>query len=184
MIMSSIGTGPMKSIMIDPGHGGADPGAVSCLGYNEKDLNLSIAKQLANQLKQAGWRVSMTRSTDTDVSLNERVALANVEKPDIFFSIHADSWTTAGPRGSTVFIAPQASDTSQATAEALILAMPAENNRGIKRANYRVLAKTKCPAVLIEMGFLSNPQDAKQLQDEAFQQNLVKRITKALLHLK
>jgi len=166
--------------MIDPGHGGADPGAVSCLGYNEKDLNLSIANQLTTRLKQAGWKVSMTRSVDMDVSLSERVALANVEKPDLFLSIHADSWTTTRPRGSTVFIAPRASDTSQVAAEALSTAMPAENNRGLKRAKYQVLVKTKCPAVLIEMGFLSNPQEAKQLQDRVFQQELVERITKAL----
>jgi len=180
LMLGSMGNGPTKTIMIDPGHGGLDPGAVSCLGYHEKDLNLSIANRLANGLKLAGWQVSMTRSIDMDVSLNERVALANSTKPDLFISIHGDAWTDPAANGCTIFVAPEASDTSRTLAEALSLIMPVKTNRGVKEANYRVLTKTKCPAILIETGFVSNPDDALMLQNTDWQNKLVERIIEAL----
>ena len=170
----------VRSIMIDPGHGGADPGAVSCLGYYEKDLNLSVANRLATQLKSAGWVVFMTRSVDMDVSLSERVALANVDAPDLFLSIHGDSWTDPVAKGCTLFVAPKASDKSREVAKAISSAMPVQHNRGVKEANFRVLAKTRCPAVLLEMGFLSNIDDASMLKSTDWQYSLVDSLVKAL----
>ena len=102
-----------KTVMIDPGHGGSDPGAISCLGYYEKDLNLQVAKKLSDALETAGWKVVMTRKIDMDVSLSERVALSNVENPYIFISIHADSWTTPEPTGCSIFVSTSASEKSK-----------------------------------------------------------------------
>jgi len=168
------------TIMLDPGHGGSDPGAISCLGYYEKDLTLKVANRLASELKSAGWKVIMTRDTDIFVSLDSRVVMANKENPNLFISIHGDSFTEPEPSGCTIFTSKVASDKSATTAMLLSHAMPVKTNRGVKQYNYRVLYKTKCPAVLIEMGFLSNTDDAMRMKSSAWQKQLARKITQAL----
>jgi len=162
------------TIMIDPGHGGKDPGAISVLGYHEKDINLAVGRQLAAMLRQRGYRIVMTRSRDVFVPLEQRCAMANRTHPDLFVSIHADSCDSPSITGYTLYTAPDASWQARDAAQDLVqaLARTGRESRGIKTAEYKVLMGTACPAVLVEMGYLSNTQEARHLRDGRAQQRL------------
>ncbi len=165
-------------IMIDPGHGGRDPGAVSVLGFYEKDINLKVAKRLASTLSRMGYRTILTRDNDVFVELEDRCALANRYNPDLFVSLHADSCASSSVTGYTAYVAPSASWRARQAAESFVgtLTQTGIDNRGVKTAKFRVLMDTTCPAVLIEMGYLSNQWEAKRLRNVNIQQRMAKAI--------
>ncbi len=165
-------------IMIDPGHGGRDPGAVSVLGFYEKDINLKVATRLASTLSRMGYRTILTRENDVFVELEDRCALANRYNPDLFVSLHADSCATPSVTGYTAYVAPSASWRARQAAESFVgtLTQTGIDNRGVKTAKFKVLTDTTCPAVLIEMGYLSNQWEAKRLRNVNIQQRMAKAI--------
>ena len=170
------------TIMIDAGHGGHDTGAISCLGYDEKDITLRVATYLAGMLQRKGFRTILTRDRDQFIELDERCAMANRTNPDLFISIHADSCDSPSVTGYTAYIAPSASWQSRRAAQGLIrtLAQTGMESRGVKTADYRVLVNTNCPAVLIEMGYLSNAWEAKRLQTSQVQQQVAAAIAQGI----
>ena len=166
-------------IVIDPGHGGRDPGAISPIGVREKDIVLPVALEVARLLRQAGHEVILTRQADIFVELDERAAVANRRDADLFVSIHADSAANPDARGFTVYVCRGASSDSRYLATAVVHSLDAGsdlNSRGVKAANYRVLVRTQCPAVLVELGYLSNRQDALMLRQDAVQRDLARHI--------
>lgn len=169
-----------KTIVIDPGHGGKDPGAISIHGFYEKTVNLSVALQVAQILRNKGHKVIMTRDSDVFIELEERAAIANRSRANIFVSIHADSCATSSKNGFTIYVARNGSTASTRLADAIDNCM-AQSKTGIssnsvRKADYRVLTHTRCPAVLIELGYLSNYWEAKQLRDVAMQKRLANAI--------
>jgi len=166
------------TIVIDAGHGGKDPGAIAVTGVYEKQINLAVARKLAKLLQRKGLTVIMTRQGDTYPKLEERAALANRRKADLFVSIHADS-ASPSAQGFTVYIAESASREARLMARAITRAMATtgQKNRGVREADYRVLVKTRMPAVLIELGYLSNRYEARRLQTSAFQDRLATAIS-------
>lgn len=171
-----------RRVVIDPGHGGKDPGAPSCLGYHEKSVNLAVGRDVARRLGTQGAAATLTREGDTFLELGDRAALANRLRADLFVSIHADSCNKPSVRGFTVYVARAASARSRSAARAIASAMTATglSSRGVQEANFQVLVGTTCPAVLIEMGYLSNTQDAALLRDAAFQGRMAEAITSAI----
>jgi len=165
-------------VVIDAGHGGKDPGAISCLGYYEKTINLQVARKVASLLGKKGLKVVMTRDSDRFLELEERAAIANRQKADLFVSIHSDSNPDSSRRGFTIFIARWASRSSNKAAQALTGAMSrtGSQSHGIRRANYRVLVQTKGPSVLVELGHLSNYRDASLLRNDSFQNLLAQAV--------
>ncbi len=161
-------------VAIDPGHGGRDPGTIGVYGVYEKDINLAVARKLAAELQRRGLTVTMTRQDDRYPELEDRAALANQRNVDLFVSIHCDSAPNSGAQGSTAYIAEAASSEAQSAAQAILrsLATTGLDSRGVRRENYRVLVQTESPAVLIELGYLSNAQEAAKLQNGAFQDRL------------
>lgn len=174
----------MKSIiMISPGHGGKDNGAV--YGYvQEDDTNLSIAYLLRCELWRRGYVVSMTRERDEFVSLSERVDFANEMRVDLFVSIHCDAFHKITARGMTSHVYPQCSKASRDTAHSIQMALstkfPKHQNRGVKESDFYVLERTKMPAVLIECEFLSNPETRRFLREPENQYSLAKAIAKGI----
>lgn len=170
------------TIMIDAGHGGHDPGAISCLDYHEKDVTLRVSQYLASLLQQKGFRTILTRDRDVFIELDERCAMANRANPDLFISIHADSCETPSITGYTAYIAPSASWQSRRAAQGLnrTLAQTGIESRGIKTADYRVLVNTNCPAVLLEMGYLSNAWEASRLRTSRVQQQVAAAIAQGI----
>jgi N-acetylmuramoyl-L-alanine amidase len=172
---------PRKStgcVVIDPGHGGKDPGATSCLGYHEKDVNLAVAGEVASLLKQRGVRAVLTQSNDRFIELEDRAAISDRYDPELFISIHADSSPSSSTRGFTLYVARSASWSSQQAADAISksLARTGLESRGIQKADFRVLVLTRNPAVLVELGYLSNSSEARLLRTSSFQTRLAQAI--------
>ena len=165
-------------IVVDPGHGGKDPGTISRAGLQEKTITLPVAKEVARLLKQDGFDVVMTRQTDVFIELDERAAIANRFAADLFVSIHADACPDPLMRGFTVYTCQGPSTGSRAIAKAVADALHGAEDEGLgmRQANYRVLVVTECPAILVELGYLSNGPDAEMLADRAVQARLARSI--------
>jgi len=177
-----------KTIMIDPGHGGTDPGASGPTRTYEKNNNLAIALALKDTLKQAGATVILTRDKDVALSensetedLQERVDLANNSKADIFISIHNDASLKQDVQGTSTYY----SEDNPKRYESLHLANSIQsavidtiktNNRGLKEGRLYVLRNTTIPSVLLETAFISNPYEEARLQNPTFHRNVASAI--------
>ena len=214
----------VRTVVIDPGHGGENPGARGAAGALEKDIALSIARKLRAELVNArGLQVFLTRDRDLDVGLDERTAIANNYKADLFVSIHANASRARGARGSEVyFLSYQASDDesrwvaqSEGAAEPLAGAAPGSDlalilwdmaqaehleessalasriqeelavvtgseGRGVKQAPFRVLVGAAMPAVLVEVAFISNPEEEALLASDAYQAKIAASLARGI----
>jgi N-acetylmuramoyl-L-alanine amidase len=162
------------TVVIDAGHGGKDPGAISVRGFYEKTVNLSVARKVAARLKQSGLKVILTRNNDRFIELDRRAEIANEYRADLFVSIHADSSLNRTHKGYSVYVARQACANSQKVARAIArnLHKISPDGNGIKQADYRVLVKTRMPAVLVEMGYISNHGEAAIIATDSFQKSV------------
>lgn len=170
-------------VVVDAGHGGHDPGTTSANGIREKDINLDVATRVAGILQQRGVSVVMTRSDDRYPELEERSDIANRRNADLFVSIHSDSNPDRSRQGFTVYVARAASSEAHRVAGEInqaLAAMGAESH-GIREADYKVLVNTSGPAVLVEIGYLSNTQDCARLRDRAYQNRLAQAIASGVL---
>lgn len=159
-------------IVVDPGHGGSDPGAVGAKGTFEKTINLAVALKLAELLKGAGAKVVMTRDSDVYPTLGERVDLANQLNADIFVSIHCNSLQRVDPGGTEVFVAPRSAIASMSLAQAVhknLVKQIGLFDRGIKSNEFYVLNHTNMPSILVELAFISKSEEEALLNDPAFQ---------------
>lgn len=216
----------IRTIVLDPGHGGTEVGAIGPSGIQEKELTLQIARELSGKLGNAlGVRVVLTRYDDANLEHVKRTAIANQNKADLFISIHLNSSLGAGAHGAeTYFLSQQATDINAARradaenlagetatpdpeaaqdlelilwdlaqsrhmAESQRLANLIQNelnqalqlkNRGVKQAPFLVLKGAAMPAVLVELGFISNPDEEKKLQDPAYRDQLLDALTRSI----
>jgi N-acetylmuramoyl-L-alanine amidase len=214
----------VRTVVIDPGHGGEEVGAKGPGGTLEKDVTLTIARKLrATLLNSFGLQVFLTRDKDQEVPLDQRTAIANNYKADVFVSIHANASRAHGAKGSEVyFLSYQASDDEarrmalsegaalpvidaatgsdlafilwdMAQAEHLeessalasriqeeIAQVTGSEGRGIKQAPFRVLVGAGMPAVLVELAFISNPEEEKLLGNEAYQAKVVAALARGI----
>ena len=162
----------MVKIMLDPGHGGSDPGAVGN-GLREKDLTLSISKKIRDRLKDyENVQVKLSREGDQTLSLSARANAANAWGADYYMSIHINSAAGSNGTGFETFIynggVNQPTIASQNVVHAEILKAIGMKDRGKKRANFLVLRTTRMNAILTENGFINNPADAALLKQDAF----------------
>ena len=166
-------------IVVDAGHGGHDPGAIAVTGLHEKIVNLDIALKVASLLEGEGLRVTLSRAGDRFVSLDRRSNLANRANADLFVSVHADASDNPRARGFTVYIHRSASADARAAAKHIEQAMAETEiaSRGIRGAGFHVLRETESPAVLVELGYLTNRGDAQLLGDSAVRERLAQAIT-------
>ena len=215
----------LKKVVIDPGHGGNDPGAIGRSGLREKNINLDIARRLSKILRSQGIEVVMTRNYDTFVSLARRVDIANNAGADLFISIHSNANPAKSLNGFEVYyVADRISDYQRAVAAArqwplnfgqcffagvspelkvTVWDMVYANNRaesislarslcdsinrnldtpvlGVKGAGYYVLKNVRMPAVLIEIGFLSNAREERRLTNSYYRQEITGGIAEGL----
>lgn len=173
-----------KTIVLDPGHGGSDPGTVH-FDLKEKDIVLNVGLLLEKKLKESGANVIMTRIDDRYVSLEERVRIANANNPDTFVSIHVNSVDNVPSANGTetywnrTYSSEQSRKLANEIQKQLISKLQTKD-RGIKEANFYVIRYTKAPSVLVELGFLSNEDEAKRLNDPAFQELAAEAIYEGL----
>lgn len=217
----------IHTIVIDPGHGGMEPGALGKYGTREKDVALAIGLKLKDVIeKNLPVRVVLTRENDVSISLENRAAIANYNKSDLFISIHINSSFRKDAHGSETFFLSREATDDEARRLAYMENNPAEfeegivgdsedeitmilwdmaqsaylkessllaetiqeelnhllrtSNRGIKQAPFKVLSGVACPAVLVEVAFISNPEEERKLNTEWFQNNVVEAIYRGL----
>lgn len=213
----------IKKIVLDPGHGGRDPGAIGPTGLREKDVVLEIAKKLKLKLESLGYHVVMTREDDRYISLWRRIYIANREGADLFISIHTNSSRYRRVSGFEVYYLAEASDEEaralaaaenyplgiaedipddlyiQATiwdllysenrkdakrfAEKVAFSLNREiesKNRGVKSANFYVLRGAQMPAILVEVGFISNRYEEANLRDSDFKNRIASAIANGI----
>lgn len=175
-----------RLIVIDPGHGGRDPGAVY-YNTNEKDVNFSIAKKLNERLKLSGYNTIMTRNDDSYLGLYDRTDIANNNNADIFISVHSNAHDNADISGLQTLYhpdKPEGDGSSYYLAKAIqeeVLKSTGFQDRGIiKRPGLAVLRTSKMPAALIEVGFLSNEGDNELVTNYEFQDKVVDGIVKGI----
>jgi N-acetylmuramoyl-L-alanine amidase len=170
-------------VVVDAGHGGHDPGALSAGGVHEKDINLQVAGRVAGILQQRGAGVVMTRQDDRFIELEERANIANRRNADLFVSIHSDSNPDHSRQGYTVYVARSASQDAYRAAGEINQALGAAGceSHGIREADYKVLVNTSGPAVLVEIGYLSNTQDCARLRSGPYQDRLAQAIANGIL---
>lgn len=175
------------TIMLDPGHGGKDPGALGPLGpkYAEKAICLDLGLKLKNELEALGATVLMTRAIDIDLTLDERLAASRGARPDMFISIHANSMNDnvdiSKVDGFSIFYRdkhsqPLAQSILNTTIETL-----KRSNKGIHEKNFYVTRGTWTPSVLIESGFVPNPTEFQWLMDEQEQIKLARAIAEGIV---
>ena len=172
-----------RPVIIDAGHGGHDTGAPGIVGVPEKQVNLAVALKLAELLRRRGIEVLLTRSRDVFIELDERADIGNRNRAKLFVSLHADSFTSPDAKGFTVFIAERADDRARSFAETVEGRFAAMGivNRGVRRRDLRVLLRSSCPAVLVEMGFMTHPAEARSLINPAHQDRLARALADAIV---
>ncbi len=176
-------------IVVDPGHGGEDPGKVGINDVLEKDLNLQIAKKVKKLLEEAGIKIVMTRTNDKvpdakKEDLNQRVQLINDTKPKLALCIHQNSYPDAKIKGAQVFyhtVTPEAEDVASIVQEQLRTVDPT-NTRQIKENDtYFMLKNCQVPTIIVECGFLTNPDEAAKLTQEDYQDQLAQSICEGVV---
>lgn len=217
----------IKTIVIDPGHGGKDFGAVGKYKIREKDIVLDVAKELKKHLKKSGLDIILTREKDVFVSLNDRAKFANDKGADLFISVHANASRYSRVGGLEVFYLSEATDDkARAMAAAENESLKFENGevvkiedlstvttvwdlrlkdnrreskglayyicnttsdrmsvkkRGVKGANFAVLRGARMPAVLVEVGFLTNTKEASKLKKSSYREQIAEAIAQSIL---
>ena len=198
--ISTAGLQP-QVIVVDAGHGGMDGGGVGIGGTPEKDLNLQIAKKLEKTLTEKGYQVIMTRTEDVSLhddgkttvrsqknsDLKNRANIANQARAGLFVSIHMNKYESAEVKGAQVFFRKN-DPTGAQYAESIMAELKkidSKNHRVEKELPNKNLtfSKLEIPGVLVECGFLSNEEELKKLQDEAYQQQIVDAIVLGIINI-
>ena len=150
-------------IVIDAGHGGKDHGAIR-EGIREKDLNLSLALMVKQELEEKGFKVYMTRSTDEFLPLPQITAITNQIHPDLFISIHHNSSTNPGINGiETYYYHAQGIPLAKKVHAKIVNQVPNSPDRGVRQARFYVINHTQVPAILCEVGYVSNSAELRSL---------------------
>jgi len=172
-------------VVIDPGHGGPDSGAIGIGGLRETDVVLDVSKIVTNILNKKGVKVKMTRTNEIDLDLGPRVSMANNTKADIFVSIHAnasvgkkrninglETFYYSGWKGRLL---------AEKIQKQIIKVSPGSPDRGVRRGSYFVIKQTNMPAVLVEIGFVTGKLDGSRLGKDMHRERVAYAIARGIL---
>ena len=172
-------------VVIDPGHGGPDPGAIGIGGMRETDIVLEVSKQVKQLLSDKGVKVRLTRKNEVGLDLPPRVSFANKMDADVFVSIHANA--SRGKRGDIngletfYFRGWRGRLLAKRIQKQILRVSPGSPDRGVKQGRFYVIKNTKMPAVLVEIGFLTGRLDARRLEKAAHRKRIAYAISKGIL---
>jgi len=172
-------------VVIDPGHGGLDPGAIGIGGIRETDVVLEVSKIVKKLLSEKGVKVKLTRNNEVDLDLSPRVYFANNKNADIFVSIHANA--SRGKRRDIngletfYFRGWRGRLLAKRIQKEILRVSPGSPDRGVKQGRFYVIKNTRMPAVLVEIGFLTGRLDARRLEKSAHRKRIAYAIAKGIL---
>ncbi len=184
------------TVVVDPGHGGSDPGKIGIHNEQEKDINLQISELLKAELEANQVRVVMTRTEDMDLAgensqnrklddLRARCELIHETNPDCVISVHQNSYSEEAINGAQVFYYEHSAEgkkLAEILQDALVTGLDPENHRQAKgNTSYYMLKKTDATLVIVECGFLSNGAEAAKLSDESYQKQVAEAICQGTL---
>ncbi len=152
-----------RTVVIDAGHGGIDRGGVPGDRYAEKIYTLDVARRVESKLRSAGFKTVMTRSSDTFVGLRERCAIANSQRSGVFLAIHFNSAPREGANGIETYYYSSGSASFAAAVHARVVRAAGTEDRRIRQRGFYVLRHTRIPAVLAELGFLTNRAEGARI---------------------
>ena len=174
------GLSDFRTVVLDPGHGGYDHGAHAVRGVDEKMLTLDVALRVKPLLEERGYHVLMTRTTDVFIPLGERTAISNAHPDAIFVSIHCNWANRRSATGvESYYFTPRSTPLARNILRD-IAGCYGSHSRGVKFAQYFVLHHNVRPATLLELGFISNPQENARLQDPAVRQVIAEKIAEGI----
>jgi N-acetylmuramoyl-L-alanine amidase len=179
MALASLALG-QRTVVIDAGHGGHDRGGVPYQRIGEKGMTLDVSQRLKKVLQANGYRVIMTRNSDVFIPLGTRVAIANSYRGAIFVSVHFNSSRRAGANGVETYYYRSDSASLAASIHRNVVAGAPTENRGIRRRGFYVIRRTAIPSVLVECGFLTNPQEGRLALSASYRQQLAERIARGI----
>jgi len=193
-----------KVVVLDAGHGGKDPGAIGCSQVREKAVAFDVSRRVAAILRGRHIEVKMTRRRETFVDLEQRPVIAKEDRADLFVSIHANQAGSKSASGVETYVVPAAGycstsstvpdaksycgNTNDAANTVLaaaiqknLLAQTGARDRGLKRARYLVIKNAPCPAALVEVGFLTNEKEARNIIDPVYREKIASGIADGIL---
>ncbi|MBA3960624.1 MAG: N-acetylmuramoyl-L-alanine amidase [Chthoniobacterales bacterium] len=169
------------TVVVDPGHGGKDSGAVRRYSPAEKTLALDVALRVDRKLRESQLHTVLTRDNDTFIPLDERVAMGNAQENSIFVSIHFNDARRRGVHGfETYYHSPYAFDLASGI-ERNLATLPQAANRGVHVAGFRVLRNARYPSVLVECGFLSNRAEGGEASSSSYREQVADKIAEAIV---
>ena len=172
-----------KLIVIDAGHGGHDNGT-SFAKWNEKDIVEQISKKIFEQNDPSKVEIVLLRDTDNFISLSDRVNKINELNPNLVISLHINANATLNASGIEAYVSEKNSNhlASKEHAEKLVKAIANDNlkSRGVKPANFFILKNSKCPSVVLDLGFISNENDRNYITSEEGQKEIASNIIKSI----
>lgn len=178
-----------KTIAVDPGHGGSNPGAVAN-GTRESDNNLAVASKLRDKLVQAGAKVVMTRNSDSTVApegnslgeeLQARLTIAKANNADVFVSIHSNSNPNQSIAGAMTFYPSGSSNSLALEVQSGIVRQTNAIDKATAPATFYVLRNATMPSILVEMGFVTNPSEAVRLQEDGYRNKMAQGIFEGIV---
>ena len=167
-------------VVLDAGHGGSDYGAIR-EGINEKDITLDVTQRVAAILKSKGYKVALTRKDDTFVSLQDRVTFSENETPEIFVSIHVNSAVATEPKGIETHYYHDYSNNLAKVVHSHLVKNIDTKDRGLFKSKFYVINHTTVPAILVEMGFISNEEERNELVSDSRKQKTAKAIADGII---
>ncbi|HKV46357.1 MAG TPA: N-acetylmuramoyl-L-alanine amidase [bacterium] len=170
------------AVIIDPGHGGADSGAVGPTGLRESDVTLAIGRMVQQRLARQGVRAVLTRTDDSTVALEDRPDVAQRAGGVLFVSIHANASQSPVKEGTETYYRTGESQALATMIQSEVAQALGEPDRGIRTADFYVIVKTPMPSVLVETAFISNPAEERLLRRPAVQARIADAIARAILH--
>lgn len=194
-VSSSKVTAVSKTIVLDSGHGGDDPGKIGVNQAKEKDVNLEITKKIKKRLKKKGWTVVMTREKDEMLGnpqegnrkihdMKARVDVINKTKPQAAVSIHQNSYQDERIHGAQVFYYSHSAEgkrMAEVMQKALLDADESNTRKAKANDTYYLLKRTEVPTIIVECGFLSNPEEAEKLTEKNYQKKMADAIVKGII---
>lgn len=176
-----LGPGKFTTVVLDAGHGGHDRGGRAVMGQHEKDLALDVTKRMVPLLERAGFRVILTRRSDYFVTLDQRVRMAERTRDSVFVSIHFNWARRKAAAGTETYHYSASSRDLAGNIQRELARVTRTPDRGVKRARFYVLRNNRRPAVLVELGFVSNPYENSLIQKASYRQKLAEAVVKGII---